>query len=242
MIISHKHKFVFSRPLKVGSSSSQAMLVESGILGDEDVYTGYRDSVEAPLTPFQNCPDLTCAELRRLSPYPIPPLPVDESGPMPLLGHLTPTEMLLLGLITEDVLETYTFVSILREPIDRYLSAWFFEKKLQSQLNSFEALREDIENSHYPCTFLGKTLKDYFTCKTLPLPNTHILHTETLTNDLTHFIRLYGGKVGEKWLKAGRVNSWAKTPYRDWLPAPLIKKLKKMMQEDFEFYYQVGSL
>lgn len=240
MIISRTHRFIFTRPLKVGSSSAQAMFINSGILTDEDSYSGYRDSVDSPTTSFKNVPPLTCKDVRRVSPYPIPAsLLVDESGPLPLLGHVTPTEMVRLGLISQDELDTYTFVSIIRNPISRYLSAWFFDKTLQGEDKILSELCDDIYAGYIPHSFLGRGVQDYFTHEGKAIKNAVYLRTEALFEDINRFLEKFGYSVDQDHrLKANNKPEWACKHYSNYLPGKAIVTLHHILQSEIEFYQE----
>lgn len=246
MIVSKKHGFVFSRVLKTGSTSAQAMFIDSQILGSDDIYSGYRNNVDDEPTPGQNIPSTISGKMiYKITPYKIPKeIYVKGDGRFPLLGHSTPTEMVRLKFLSESDLKKFTTYGIVREPIDRFLSAWFFYCSLVQKPKTKEFLEETLRNkAEFPNTFLGKTQRNFFEYEGELLKNIHVIDFKNLNEELTKIIESYGGKVAEyKRLKSHHRPDWAKRTHHEWLSNDLIAKLQDLMKEDVEFYNKYASV
>jgi hypothetical protein len=243
MIISKKKKFVFVRVLKTGSTSAQAMITHSGIIKPADIVTGYRNDVNDEPTPDQNIPtNITADMIRNISPYPIPTsLPIKGDGIFPLLGHLTPTEMVKLKLLTKKQLESYTVIGVVRDPVDRFLSAGFFGMSLYNQeptnYNVVTAIESRITNQELPMAFLGKTQRNFFEFNGELLSKIKVIDYAQLNTQISDFVGTYGGNISQtETLKNQYRPDWAKRPYTDWLPSKTITKIRNMMTDDVVFY------
>ncbi len=242
MIISKKNGFIFVRVLKTGSTSAHAMLINSGILGPNDIYSGYRNNVFDKPTASQNIPtSINGKQIREISPYDIPKeIYVKGDGTFPMLGHLAPTEMVGLGLITEEELMKYTLIGGIREPIERFLSAWFFYCDLVKKPKTKQAILSDFKKEiSMPNTFLGKSQKNYFEYNGKLLKNIRVIRQEDLNKELENVIHQYGGTISKfETLKNHHRPAWSRQPYKDWLPEDIQGKLQKLMKEDVVFYNQ----
>ncbi len=239
MIISKKNGFVFSRILKTGSTSAQAMFMSSGILGDDDIYSGYRNSEADPKVSGRNIPsEINEKKLREISPYRIPKKIYVKDATGPLLGHVTPTEMVRLGLITEEELKKLTVIATVRDPIDRYISAWFFLCELLQLPKTKEALIDNLKRkAELPNTFLGKTQRNHFEYEGELLKNIEVIDYVNLNDKLDEIISRYGGSIPEyQSLRSSYRPSWSKEPYINWMPAEVIDTLQDLMKDDVEFY------
>jgi len=246
MIISHKHKLIFVRPSKTGSSSAQATIVNSGILGPDDLYTGWRNGVNETPTQAKGFKDITCADIRKISPYNIPKnLYVDESGPYPLLGHLTPAEAVRLGVLTEQQLLDYKVISILRHPFERFLSAWFFGRKLQDLPNDIYSLEREIQYniSEIINPYLGKWQIDYITYENQLLPNAEIIPYKHLNESLKRIIESFGGSVPEVEYKLKKQYrpDWSRNPYMNWMNINYVKYVDDFIFDDWLLYTRLSQ-
>lgn len=234
MIISHKYRFVFTFPTKVGSSSAQACIIESGILGVKDAHSSYRDSVLSIPKSGQNMDGITCADVRRVSKHNIPKkLGVDESGEFPLVRHATPEEMVLLGLLTEEQLRSYKVYTIFRDPIDRYISARSFGAILTGNTLNQEALK-NTSGAVYP--FLGKTLKDFITYNGQRLKNLTVFDTSTLDGQLESLISSLGGEFRPKKYKSEYRPVWAT---KNIFTASELEAVSLILKDDIEVYNEI---
>lgn len=237
MIVSYENNFVFVRVLKVGSTSCQAMLVDSGILGEADIYTGYRNDVNDVPVSGKNLPSLTVEQVRGVSPYAIPKDILVENQLFPLLGHLTPTEMVRLGIISETQLQNMTLVGVIREPIQRFISAWFFSCYLEKVPNNREALINKLETSCEVHTFLGKTQKNFFEYEGELVKNRLVWETKSLNESISHFVAENNGDISKfVSYKSQYRPDWSKRPCSEWLPKRLIDKLEDYLEDDIIFY------
>ena len=239
MIISNSLEFIFVRVLKTGSTSAQAMLVESGILADNDLHTSYRNDINDTPVQSRNLPELTAKKIRDTSPYKIPRNILVKEELLPLYGHLTPTEIVRLGLLSEEQLMRYRIFGIIRDPVDRYLSGWFFARHLENKASDKKALIKHINEEKLPHTFLGKSQLDFFSYEGQPLPNTTAWRTKSLNDELSDFVLSNGGAI--KTLHSHKSQyrpEWSKSNYSDWLASEHINAMKDLMSDDVDFYHK----
>jgi hypothetical protein len=249
MIISRKNKFIFVRVPKTGSTSAQATLINSGILGPDDIYSRYRRTADGFPPNSINIPvSINTKIIMEVSPYDISKelhvlkkIPIlGGDGSNGLIGHLTPTEIVRLGLISPQELRDYTVIGSMREPIDRLISIWFLYNDIEGKLSSKQKLIKSIGQSDiYPITFLGKTQKNYFEYEGELLNNIKVLDFNNLNNDLRFIISKYGEKTADYHTFENQLRPhWSKEPYINWMPLKTIIKLNQLLKEDIEFYNQ----
>lgn len=110
IIISHKHKFIYVRPPKTGSSSTQFTLRLLGQFGPDDILS----ESQAGQFGVQNFVDLRRAQdAGKLGEI---PKPVRQAGP-----HATLDQMLEAGYIDESI-KDYEAYAFLRDPYKRHVS------------------------------------------------------------------------------------------------------------------------
>ena len=121
MIISHKHRFVFLRSCKTGSTSTALAIRQSGIL---DIQTDLSSVVEGPVRhpfhrplnlPSENPPDSLFAE--------VAPHTLVWQNPAKRLIHLNLAELVDLGFLTAEQAREYVIYVGIREPLDKMISA-----------------------------------------------------------------------------------------------------------------------
>ena len=108
MIISHKYKFIFIKPNKVGGTSVQANLVEQ--CGEEDVFTKIAD--------YSSYKDHDYYD-------------IESQNAEGFQGHATPSE--IKKGIAKDIWDTYTKITIVRNPWDLAVSSYYWEKAIREE-------------------------------------------------------------------------------------------------------------
>ncbi len=248
MIISKKHKFIFVRVLKTGSTSAQAMLINSGILGPDDIYSGYQKNCRGKHSKGQNIPPtITASQIRDISLYDIDrdsqinkQIRPNDDGTYALLGHLTPTEMVRLDLLkTEKELMQYKIIGTVRDPIDRFVSAWFIYCDLVGMPKTIESL-QTLFRKGQPTEdpVFSKSQKNYFEYEGKLLKNIEVIDYTLLNERLTEIVGRYGGEISEfESLESHHRPEWSKrVSYRQWLPPEIIAWLENVFSEDIKFY------
>lgn len=230
MIISHKHKLVFTRPMKVGSTSVQAMLLNSGILGDGDYHSGG----------VENCFDKGFTGMK------LPESLTEGKSSKELiqlklkLVHATPTLLKELGLLTYKQLIDYTFISVLRNPIERFMSAWVMEVIGGYYLgNSYLELLKMIDKNDLPYITLFSKPEDYFCYKGKQLPHVNILETATLTKDVYTVLEGCNTSVTAVHAKKTNYPAWAKGHYTDYIPKAQLENLYGLLSTEIQFYEHI---
>ena len=219
MIISHSHKFVYTRPMKVGSSSAQVMLDNSDLVLDTDVSLGSYD----------NAFDAGFGITKNIS------LPEDRLGAVKLkaeLMHATPEILLNKGFINEEIVSNYLFISIIRNPIDRFLSAWVMEVIGGYDFTgSRDKFFDMLDARDFPLMLSHASPNNYFKLADNLLPNIAVLKTKTLFDDL---VALFPDtKLIRQNLK--------QTKYPNWLSKTILDKkyltiIKDYLAEEVIFY------
>ena len=106
MYLSHKYKFLFLRTPKTGSSSLSEFLVKN--IDDPDAIYTEIDDTNIPGT--------------------IDPAIVDRNRPFKYF-HFSLNDLIREGVITPGIIENYRCISVLRNPVDRQKSFYYFMKK-----------------------------------------------------------------------------------------------------------------
>lgn len=106
MYLSHKYKFLVLRTPKTGSSSLSEFLVKN--IDDPDAIYTEIDDTGIPGTLDQAI--------------------VDRNRPFKYF-HLSLEDLMSEGVITPQIINTYRCISVLRDPIDRQKSFYYFMKK-----------------------------------------------------------------------------------------------------------------
>ena len=242
MLISHKNKFIYSRATKTGSSSAQAALAEAGITGPEDVISGYKnDPKEGFLGKPQNIPNWSLEDYLSFSPYGVPEdfqnQKLPNAGAHVFTGHLTPEEMVLSGLVTEDQLFSYEVFGFIREPVDRWFSAYFFESSLVGRnKDPMEDILERIENDNmYIQVFLDRPMSSWFTYQGEQVGKAYDF--KSIDKVLKDLIERKGGQFsGTPRLKSHYRPDGFKRPTAELLSSSHLKKLEEYLSDDIVFY------
>jgi len=132
MIVSHRHKFIFIKPMKVGGSAVEATIHPH--LGEEDTvstslsYSQWRDEDEFEIR-RRNCPE--------------------DIG-----AHATPH--LVRSLVGEKVWTEYFKFSVVRNPWDMVVSAYWFRRSQHNPSSSFDAFVRAGQNPQAAYWYLDK--------------------------------------------------------------------------------------
>lgn len=110
MIISHRLEFVFFRVPKCGSTTMETILRMSNLFNDNDDCS--------PLDIFHV---KAFGKGKQTIPDTLNPMDTQRSVIVP---HMTPTEAIAAGYLTEEQLHSYTCRAALRDPLARYVSAF----------------------------------------------------------------------------------------------------------------------
>lgn len=113
MIISHRLQFAFFRVPKTGSTTMEFLLRQSDVFDQNDVMTGV---MVGDFPPF-NTPDYDAIVQTEGN------IRINQSK-QSLHMHLTPEEAISEGYITQAQLEQYSVFACVRNPVDRYVSAF----------------------------------------------------------------------------------------------------------------------
>lgn len=226
MIVSHKHKLVFTRPTKTGSSSAQVMLLESGIADKEsDIHSGY---IEDHKKDFLFLPKLPSKFLKSK----------DDRGVFAeqlSVMHMTPSDLIRAELLSEDAVGDYMFISIVRNPIERYISGWLYEGG-----TDIDRLTLKIRKGNYPLSVMGPKTHEYFSHNGVRLKNMLALRQSHLNADLKKFITEAGCDISEqKRIKTANDNKFSPHNYTEWVPKKELNLLRGMLFEEIEFYKEI---
>jgi len=212
-IISYKHNLIIVRPPKTGSSSFHLSVVDSGILGEDDIYSGLN--------------------LMRNQGY------VPTKG---IYRHNTPQMLLDKKHITEEQLRSFKILTTIRQPISRYISAFFFSTKLRRKPNNLKTFKRLINKPNTAKRFvnsLGPCQSAYFKVDGKYLTNMLVVPTPKINECAKHLIDKYNGKYVEHDLKSDIKPEWAKPHYTEWLDQTHIDILEDILQKENEEYQYV---
>ena len=199
--------------MKVGSSSTQAALIGAGIA---DYHSGT----------VENCFDEGFQDTK---------LPDGISIPKLNLIHATPDFLHEKGLLTEEMLETYSFIGLIRNPIERFLSAWIMEVIGGYFLgNSYLKFVKMLEEKDLPYIFTHSCSKDYVSFEGKLLPNICYVNTKHLATELQ--VVLPEVSLTVPHLKKSVKPTWAARHYKDFLSSKHLTLLKSLMQDEIIFY------
>ena len=127
MIISHSKNFIFIRVPKNASTSLATFFVKN-YTNKNDIYTGIGDSkIE------------TCNISQKI---------INKHKTQHRFIHLTLNEIINEGLITAEGAKQKKIIGVIRHPLERQLSLFFFKNKRNSN-KSVEAFREEFKNGYH---------------------------------------------------------------------------------------------
>lgn len=272
MIISFKHKFIYVSIPKIATTSAHAMFNDSGILGDQDIFTGYREDATggtmAKDVPPRNLPVMTTDEIGFIHERPVvghtfkgkvvytnptsvkfTKIVLDKIGPeayekmnqVNLLKNLTLQEIINCGIISIEELQSYQVYGFIRDPIERYISAFFFERYSMG----LPATKQDLigavyalDHSYGPISFINRPYSLFFECqgKRYGQP----LDYRDYKYHMKRIIESYGGTFPESMpnLKGDIRPEWSRQPYKNWIPKDCLDTLGTILGEDIKYYLE----
>lgn len=260
MILSHKHKFILLSCPKTASTSTHAIVDDSGILGPEDVYTGYKEGVLGAtplLSSPRNLPNISFETMcNDVIDVPYASLPFrGESTPETDLSsklkksmsdeqwkkmnmdtiwkNMSVSEIVKSGMVSDtSEYEKFFFV---RDPIQRYLSAFFFLTASMGKTVVYDDVLYDIDSIQVYddiIIFCNRPYTHYLE------EGVQALLFENYKQEIENIVRRYGGEVKEPLprFKSDSRPEWSKKPIDHWLPKKHIDKLKTILKDDIEVY------
>ena len=270
MIISHSHNFVLLSINKIATTSSHYLL--SQFVGPDDVTTGYHDETDTEFIFDEtskpvNMPPVTYNEFYMNLEIPVPNWPKYIGGPLDqpnpelealfrrfppeailnniaqaTIKHATPTELINWRLLNEHDLKKYDVYAFVRDPIQRALSSFFFEKfvhKTEATVESVVEWIDTMDPDWGPSIFLGKKYKNYFYYKGEQIAKP--LSYSNYESEMRRIINQYGGTAPVVFptFKSKCRPEWSKKPLENWLPQNSFNRLKFILREDIEFYNNI---
>lgn len=174
MYISHKYKFVFLRSPKTASSSLSDFFVKN------------IDDPSAVYTPIDDIK--TSGNVNQSI--------IDKHRKYNKFCHFTLQDLIDENLITEKMISEYTCFSVLRNPIDRQKSAYYFRKKYDKKskpsLNDYKLITKNLTTfKQSPLTGMQQTDLLFFNNKI----NGNLWLYEDLDNTLKAFMSSIGVKI-----------------------------------------------
>lgn len=239
MFLSYGHKFLFTRVYKTGSSSFQSMLEDADIALPGDHVCWW-----ARCKPSQ---EATVRDLFKANPFPV--YRPRATGFMmrdsaPLMCHITPARLVQLGALTEEQLFSFNVFAFIRDPIDRWISAIFFEAEINKHFSPQGVTREfilqKIKDNPYTMVFADTPYAAWFTYhgERIGTP----IDYPRLTETAYALVAACGGAVKQEHRHKSKYRpDWAREPYTEWLPKTYIGKLCAYLQDDINFYTDNGG-
>lgn len=263
MIVSIKNKFIFLSIVKTASTTSQEVLKNSGILGPTDIMSGYIDIPADGLSVRhypENFPNITFSQLiNEIQERPDLPEAGKPAKIMEILRaiytpeqlekellhisleHLTITEIIRLGLVTEIALPMFNVYGVIRDPIQRFLSSYFHFSFILNETTSINHLADYIDlidPAFGPPMLMNKPYRSFFEYKG-NLIATPILESQYQAS-ICNLITSCGGTAPTEFpvLKNHYRPDWSRAPVESWMPTSSLTKLKLILEDDIDFYNQ----
>lgn len=248
---------------KIASTTAHYLMLNSGILGPDDICTSYEDGAYETF----NLPKMTLAEMYDVL-DPIKTFYPDKNGEIydkngvfeklcgkfggpegvcmwmnkTLFKHLTLEEAVRAGFIKEEDLDTYDIFGFVRDPIDSYVSVYFFANYANKSESSLEGMIADIDTivaEDGPWQLFGRKPRDSFfykgkqIVKALPYSN--------YKYEMEKLVAKFGGTLPDPLprFKGESRPEWARQPIETWLPAESLAKLKVVLADEIAFYEEV---
>jgi len=227
VIVSNKHKFIFSRSTKVGGKSAQAMILRSGMLGDGDFHCG-----EAYKMSEGSIDDMTLPETF------IKTIDASYIKAGVILSHAKPDDLIANGIASKSEVSDYTFVTMIRNPIERYISAWVYEGG-----KDITILKSRIKNSNSPMSILFSKPEDHLMIDGVRAKRFCAIDCGDLENGVRAFIQGVGGEFnGSINIGSGNYPKEVKGHYSEFLTQGEISSLRKALSDEISFYTEVTGV
>ena len=201
MIISHRHKFVFLRSCKTGSTSTALAIRKSGILDPQSDISNF---VEGPIADPFHCPlnmPSTPPPASRFAE--IAPHTLVWRNPAKRTMHLNLPELVGLGFLTARQAREYTVYVGIREPVDKMISAanfllrraprWLFK---QSDIEEPRSVQEVFDRKIIESVMPILALPQSHWFSTHHPQNLRFLVFDDLPNEVAGLVGRFGGSLG----------------------------------------------
>lgn len=149
MIVSHKHSLIFVGTAKTGSTAAVNLLARHLPFGDSDIVVA--DSVFSDGSLGRNVPHVSLSLVEHLHRCRFSLGMSEQDEVNTHLRHISPYGMMVAGILTDEQLNGYRSFGFVREPVNRYLSAYAFLHWRRGALDDMnpKQLCRDIEKRTY---------------------------------------------------------------------------------------------
>jgi len=246
---------------KVASTTLLHSIKESAILGDGDVVSRFSidafHSEDPQVYPSKNIPQISWDRFTNsVIEKPIHGIPfqgkvycrhpvfekmsqdLDEQTYQSTIIDLYAKAFTLKELVNSGIVDDpqkYKVYGFIRDPIERYISLFFMWYRIQNTLEDMVAQIDDMDEKYGHPFFLNRKYSDYFTYD--GYVQRPLIYEDKYKDQLKSIISQYGGQVNElPKLKSSYRPDWSRQDYNNWLPVSSLNKLKRMFEEDIEFY------
>lgn len=158
-----------------------------------------------------------------------------------LVRHLTPTEIVNLGLIKDEEVSSFEWYTVVREPFDRFLSAHFYDANIHKFPNTLEFLIQTIDEMDPERRYLlysNKITQDYVEYNGKQISNV-IKHSD-FQKQISEFVDKYNGTMPDvPRFKSYSRPEWSKRPIEEFLPQRSIDKLNIILKDDIKHYSEL---
>lgn len=179
MIISHSKQFCYWKIPRTGSNTAELCIRMSGVLDlSQDIV------MSCHFFPGEH-------NVPKTNPY--------------VTGHLLPSSAITFGMLTQEQYDRYTHYTIVRNPIDRWISAYSFKcrKHIMQKISPSEYYENGREE------LVCRRQSDY-----LALGGVRTFPFSDFENSITTIVRLIGGRLDDvpklEHLSRKRVLFWAR--------------------------------
>lgn len=162
-----------------------------------------------------------------------------------LLHHLTPSNLLRLGLLTEEQLIDFNVFGFVRDPLEKWVSGQFLVRQLGGVTeNAVTHLTKLVRSGGFhgknPSSLVAPMMRDYFFHDGQQVATAyHYDNVDTVIGDL---IESSGGTRPTTFPQVGVVNAVPdefRAPVTEWLPADCVAALQEYFADDIAFYNSV---